>query len=228
MSASSIFADRRAAGRELAHAVSRINLRPPAIVLGLPRGGVPVAYEVARSLRAPLDVMVVRKVGMPGQPELAIGAIASGGIILRAPGIGAPHARFEKLAEVEGIELRRREQVYRGAAPVLDLRGFSVVLVDDGLATGATMLAAVRAARKAGARSVIVAAPVASDQAADLVGAEADEIVILKTPAYLSSIGQWYENFEQVGDAEVCALLERAADSEERDRAPASKGKQTG
>jgi predicted phosphoribosyltransferase len=213
----SVFADRKAAGLALAHAMRRIKLRRPLIVLGLPRGGVPVAYEVARALRAPLDVMVVRKVGMPGQPELAIGAIASGGITLREPRIAAHlvelNVPFEQLAQAEHAELQRRESAYRADAPPLDLRGQTAVLVDDGLATGATMLAAVRAARKAGARSVVVAAPVASDEAAALIGGEADEIVILKTPAYLVAIGQWYENFEQVQDAEVRTLLGRMRQS---------------
>jgi putative phosphoribosyl transferase len=208
------FADRKTAGVALARAVQRIKLTPPVLVLGLPRGGVPVAYEVAQALRAPLDVMVVRKIGLPGQPELAIGSIASGNIIVREPGaeehLAAFDVPFEELAELERTELKRRERAYRADAPPLDLRGQTVVLVDDGLATGATMLAAVRAARHAGAASVIVAAPVASDEAAAVVGAEADEMVILKTPAFMFAIAQWYKNFEQVEDAEVRALLDRS------------------
>ncbi|HEU4624115.1 MAG TPA: phosphoribosyltransferase family protein [Steroidobacteraceae bacterium] len=208
------FPDRLTAGAELGRAVRKLNLRPPIIVLGLPRGGVPVAYEVARALGAPLDVLVVRKVGMPGQPELAIGAVAGGGIVVHEPGV-EPYldtlgARFDQLAEIERRELERRERAYRGDAPPLQLTGKTVVLVDDGLATGSTMLAAVRAARKAGAREIVVAAPVASDEALALVGAEADEMVVLKTPAYLFAIGYWYQNFDQVSDAEVCELLERS------------------
>lgn len=207
------FADRRTAGIALARAVRKMKLQPPITVLGLPRGGVPVACEVARALGAPLDVLVVRKVGMPGQPELAIGAIASGGVVVRErtaeryiDALGLP---FEQLANRERAELERREQTYRPNAPPLQLAGQTAVLVDDGLATGCTMLAAVRAARKAGAASVVVAAPIASDEASALVAGEADATVILKTPAYLVSIGQWYDNFNQVQDAEVCALLER-------------------
>jgi predicted phosphoribosyltransferase len=191
-------------------------LQPPITVLGLPRGGVPVAYEVARALAAPLDVIVVRKVGMPGQPELAIGAIASGGIVVREHTaeryLDALDPPFEQLANDERMELERRERTYRPDAPPLQLAGQTAVLVDDGLATGCTMLAAIRAARKAGAASVVVAAPIASDEASALVGGEADATVILKTPAYLLSIGQWYDNFDQVQDTEVCALLERVRD----------------
>lgn len=206
-----LYADRTDAGRELARALAKRRLTPPVTVLALPRGGVPVAYEVAKALRAPLDVMVVRKIGMPGQPELAIGAIAAGDIVVREPdtqyryaGLDLP---FEYLARQERLELDRRERAYREGLPALDVRGHTVVLVDDGLATGATMVAAVRATRKAGATSIVVAAPVASDEASALVGGEADDLVILKTPAYLFSIGEWYERFDQVEDEEVCRLL---------------------
>ncbi len=212
------FADRTAAGRELASATLKLKLRRPVLVLGLPRGGVPVAYEVARALRAPLDVLVVRKIGMPGQPELAIGAIASGGITVREPdgasrfaGLDIP---FEQIARRERAELERRERTYRAGLPPLDLRGQTVVLVDDGLATGATMIAAVRAARQADATSVVVAAPVASQEAARLVGAEADEVAILEVSPFLFSISTWYANFEQIEDEEVGALLERARRTE--------------
>jgi predicted phosphoribosyltransferase len=207
------FADRRSAGVTLARAVRKLKLTPPVIVLGLPRGGVPVAHEVARALGAPLDVLVVRKVGMPGQRELAIGAIAIGGIVVRERAaesyvdeLGVPFAR---LAEAERGELERRERLYRAGAAPLQLSGQTAVLVDDGLATGCTMLAAVRAARKAGAARVVVAAPVASDEAVAVVGGEADELAILKTPAELFAIGYWYRDFEQVEDSEVCALLGR-------------------
>jgi len=175
---------------------------------------VPVGYEVARALRAPLDVLVVRKIGMPGQPELAIGAIASGNIVVRDPRagiVGRPDTQtFAALAEREQEELLRRERSYRGGAPPLKLNGMTAVLVDDGLATGATMLAALRSARQAGASSVIVAAPVASDEASALVGAEADALVLLEIPPELHSIGEWYGDFAQLGDAEVCMLLSKA------------------
>jgi predicted phosphoribosyltransferase len=196
----------------LARDLQRRLLRPPLLVLGLPRGGVPVAFEVARLLNAPLDVMLVRKIGMPGQPELAIGAIASGGIVVHEPRIAKEipdiARNFDRLVEHERRELERRERVYRPGLPPLRLEGQTVILVDDGLATGSTMLAAVRAARKAGATAIVVAAPVASRQAADLVRAEADTVVVLQTPEMLFSIGQWYEHFEQLEDAEVCRLLD--------------------
>src|SRR6516165_2157965 len=207
-----VFADRAAAGAALARELQQHELPPPVLILALPRGGVPVAHEIARALGTPLDVMLVRKVGMPGQPELAIGAVASGDIVVREPeierafpGIGAA---FERIATEERRELQRRERVYRaGLAPLL-LEGKTVVLVDDGLATGSTMLAAVRAARAGGAATIVVASPVASPQAAQLLAAEADQLAILQIPAMLFAIGEWYERFEQLEDEEVCRLLE--------------------
>lgn len=208
-----IFPDRAAAGAALAQALLARQVTPPVIVLGLPRGGVPVAYEVAHTLGVPLDVMLVRKIGVPGQPELAMGAIASGGIIVHEteveksfPGLAAA---FDQRAAAQRKELERRERVYRPGLTPLDLTAKTTVLVDDGLATGATMLAALRAARQAGAAAVIVAAPVASSQAAALVRAEADATVILQTPPALLAIGAWYQDFEQLDDAQVCRLLER-------------------
>jgi len=208
-----VFADRAAAGAALAREIQQRRLAPPVLVLALPRGGVPVASEVAAALDAPLDVMLVRKVGMPGQPELAIGAVASGDIVVHdrtiereIPGIAEA---FERIAAEERRELLRREQVYRAGLPPLVLTGKTVVLVDDGLATGSTMLAAVRAARAGGAAAIVVASPVAAPQAAQLLAAEADQLVILQTPAMLFAIGEWYERFEQLEDDEVCRLLER-------------------
>jgi putative phosphoribosyl transferase len=219
-----VFADRAAAGVALAREMQRRSLRKPLLVLGLPRGGVPVAYEVARALDAPLDVMLVRKVGMPGQPELAIGAVASGDIVVHdrtiereIPGIGAA---FERIAAVERRELLRREQVYRSGLAPLVLKDRTVVLVDDGLATGSTMLAAVRAARAGGAAAIVVAAPLASPQATQLLAAEADELVILQIPAMLFAIGEWYERFEQLADDEVCRLLELHRRSRPRSESP--------
>jgi len=172
---------------------------------------VPVAYEVARALRAPLDVIVVRKVGAPGQPELAIGAIAPGGIVVREPSSGAgftcTREEFEALAEREQVELARRERVYRHGLPPLDLTNRTAILVDDGIATGCTMVAAVRAARRAGASSTFVAVPVASDNGLALVGVEANETLALKIPAYLNAVGEYYDDFEQVNDAQVLRLL---------------------
>jgi len=208
-----VFADRKAAGVALGHAARRMRLRSPITVLALPRGGVPVGYEVARALHAPLDVLVVRKIGLPGEPEVAIGAIAAGGVLVQeraaARYLDTLGVAFQGLADAERVELERRERAYRADAAPLQLAGQTVLLVDDGLATGCTMLAALRAARKAGARSVVVAAPVASQEATALVGREADAMLVLETPPDLFAIGQWYENFGQVEDAEVCSLLTR-------------------
>lgn len=206
-----MFSDRREAGKQLARAVARLRLEPPVIVLGLPRGGVPVAYEVARGLAAPLDVMLARKLGAPWQPELALGAIASGGIVVREPLAEQMLARaavdFDALIERERAELERRERAYRDERPPPDLHGSSVVLVDDGLATGSTMLAAVRAARQAGARCIVAACPVASAEALERIGAEADETVVLALPSFFMAVGQWYRDFDQVEDEEVRRLL---------------------
>ena len=192
--------------------MKRRHLQQP-VVLGLPRGGVPVAFEVARALKAPLDVMLVRKVGMPGQPELAAGAVAAGEVTVRQPlagGFGPDAQQFAALAQRERLELERREHLYREGLPPLDLKGCTAVLVDDGLATGATMLAATRAARRAGAASVVAAAPVASDEAAALIHAECEEAIILEIPPFLYAVGEWYADFSQVEDAEVCRLLRQA------------------
>jgi len=209
-SATHIFVDRQEGGAKLARTLLRRGgLTPPIIVLGLPRGGVPVACEVARALDAPLDVMLVRKIGMPGQPELAIGAVAAGGILVREPRLAAElEPAFARTAARERQELERREQVYRPRMPPLDVAGKTVILVDDGLATGSTMLAATRAARQAGAAAVVVAAPVASHEAVALLRAEADAVIVVQTPPLLASIGEWYEHFEQLEDTEVRRLLE--------------------
>lgn len=224
-----IFMDRAAAGITLARELQQRPLQRPVIVLGLPRGGVPVAYEVARMLNAPLDVMLVRKIGMPGQPELAIGAIASGNIVVHEPRlereIPGLAETFDRLVQVERRELERREGVFRPGLAPIELKSQTVILVDDGLATGSTMLAAVRAARRGGAAAIVVAAPVASPDAAELIRAEADNVVILQTPAMLFAIGEWYEHFEQLEDAEVCRLLalsrrDRKSLSATEDRTP--------
>jgi putative phosphoribosyl transferase len=207
-----VFADRTAAGKRLAGELVRRGLRKPIAVLGLPRGGVPVAYEVARALGAPLDVLVVRKIGLPGQPEFAIGAIAAGGILVGNPqliGSGRGGA-FEELVRRERQELERRESAYRAGLPPLDIAKRTAVLVDDGLATGSTMLAALKAARQAGASAVVCAAPVGSEEAAALVRAVADDVVLLQIPANLQSVGQWYAHFEQLDDAQVQRLLAQA------------------
>lgn len=202
-----IFDDRRAAGVALARELQRWVLRPPVIVLGLPRGGVAVAHEVARVLHAPLDVILVRKIGMPGHPELAIGAIASGGVVIHEPHFPDAGPAFNRLVEEQRQELERRDRVYRAGLPPLEIKGKTVVLVDDGLATGSTMLAAIRAAHRAGAETILAAAPVASREAAKLIRAETDAAVILETPPMFLAIGEWYRSFEQLDDAEVCRLL---------------------
>ena len=212
MTSERIFPDRVTAGAALGLELQRRRLKPPLLVLGLPRGGVPVAYEVAQVLKAPLDVMLVRKIGMPGWSELAIGAIASGNIVVHKPPLEKEiqPETFDRLVEEQRRELERRERLYRGGRSPLELKGKTVILVDDGLATGATMLAAVRAARKVHAASIVVAAPVASREATDLLGTEADSVVILQIPQMLFAIGEWYQQFEQLEDDEVTRLLARA------------------
>jgi putative phosphoribosyl transferase len=181
------------------------------IVLALPRGGVPVGYEVARSLRVPLDVFIVRKLGVPGQEELAMGAIASGGVrvinedVLRH--VPVSKNAIEAVAARELVELERRERIYRGSKPPLDVSGRTVVVVDDGLATGSTMRAAVRALRKMDAEAIIVAVPVGAREACEDLRREVDDIVCLRMPEPFEAVGLWYEDFTQTTDEEVHALL---------------------
>jgi len=212
VSASHVFADRAEAGILLARAIPRRKFDAPVLVLGLPRGGVPVACEVARALGVPLDVLLVQRIAMPGHSGLAIGAIAPGNVVVREPYAAAlirDHGiAFDELVQRERTELERRERLYRAGSPPLDLKGKTVILVDDGLATGSTMLAAVRASKQAGAASTIVAAPIASHDAATLLAGEADEVVVLQVPVYLLAIGEWYERFDPIEDVEVCKLLQ--------------------
>ncbi len=209
-----MFADRADAGRALAAALASRRGAADTVVLGLPRGGVPVAYEIARALDLPLDVLVVRKLGLPWQPELAMGAIASGGALVTNDEVvrhlGGRGEAFEAVRVREQAELERREREYRGNRPPLEMRGRTGVLVDDGLATGATMEAAVRSLKALGARHVIVAVPVASTEAKERIAAVADEVVCLATPMLFSAVGQWYADFGQTEDAEVRDLLEQA------------------
>ncbi|MDM0068662.1 phosphoribosyltransferase [Variovorax sp. J31P207] len=205
------FKDRRDAGRALAKALEAWRGRPDVLVLALPRGGVPVAWEVAGALGAPLDVLVVRKLGFPGQEEYAMGAIASGGVrVMGEADAGWPVSARELEAVVarEQAELVRREQRYRGGRPPLDLTGRVLILVDDGLATGATMSAAVQAARAGNPKQVIVAVPVASTEAVQSLSALADEVVCLFTPKHFRAVGLWYQDFGQTSDEEVCRLLD--------------------
>jgi len=209
-----MFADRADAGRALAQALEKRRGTADTIVLGLPRGGVPVAYEIAETLALPLDVLVVRKLGLPWQPELAMGAIASGGALVLNDEVvrylGDRGDAFEAVRVREQAELERRERDYRGDRPPLDMRNRTGILVDDGLATGATMEAAVRSLQALGARRVVVAVPVASTAARDRIAAVADEVVCLATPMLFSAVGQWYRDFGQTEDAEVRDLLARA------------------
>ena len=205
------FDDRVDAGRALAKALAARKDLGDAIVLALPRGGVPVGYEIAQALGLPLDVLVVRKLGLPSQPELAMGAIASGGAVVLNEDVvrylGGRRDALEQVKRREQAELERREREYRGERAPLELAGRDAILVDDGLATGATMEAAVRALRAAKAKRVIVAVPVASGEARDRIAAVADEVVCLETPIFFSAVGQWYRDFGQTSDEEVRELL---------------------
>lgn len=204
------FNDRAAAGRVLASLLSAYRDRDEAIVLGLPRGGVPVAFEVANALHLPLDVIVVRKLRAPGQPELAIGAIASGGIHVLNSGVArllGDSAQLRAELQHQSAELHHRESLYRNGRLPLSIKRRTVILVDDGSATGASMRAAIRAARQLGAARVVAAVPVASSEALELMREEADEVVCALEPESLMSVGEWYRDFEQTHDAEVAALL---------------------
>jgi predicted phosphoribosyltransferase len=209
-----IFRDRRHAGQCLATALEKFRVRDP-VVVGLPRGGVPVAFEAARSLGAPLDVFVVRKLGVPFQPELAMGAIASGGVTVRNEELlrtlGDSEAVFAGAERAQRAELVQREQLYRGVRPPVAIAGREVIVVDDGLATGATMKAAVQALRKAGATRIVVAVPVGPPDTCRELEELADEVVCLQTPFRFMAVGQWYEDFSQTTDDEVRSLLERAS-----------------
>lgn len=211
------FLDRRDAGRRLARELSGYANRADVIVLALPRGGVPVGYEVAAALHVPLDVFIVRKLGLPGHEELAMGAIASGGVrivdehTLRAAGVTEEDLR--RVTAVEQAELERREQQYRGERPFPDLTGKTVLLVDDGLATGSTMRAAVAALREEGPSRVVVAVPVAANDTCDAFRQIADDIICAVIPEPFYAVGAWYANFSQTTDAEVHHLLARARDA---------------
>jgi len=203
------FEDRRVAGVALAQQLGQYRGRPDAIVLGLPRGGVPVAYEVARALEVPLDVYIVRKLGLPGHEEFAMGAIASGGTVVVNPDVEQLVSQhiIDVVAAQEGRELERREHLYRGDRPPLDLAGRVVILVDDGLATGSTMRAAAGAVRKQGAARVVVAVPVAASETCTALRAEVDEVVCAYTPEPFRAVGLWYRDFDQTSDDEVRQLL---------------------
>jgi predicted phosphoribosyltransferase len=217
-----LFADRREAGRLLATRL-RDYRGPDTIVLALPRGGIPVGYEVARAVGVPLDVFVVRKLGVPGHEELAMGAIASGDVVVLNPELidqlGLPHEAIEAVLDAERRELRRRDSAYRERAAPLDVRGRTAILVDDGLATGATMLAAIEALRKLVPARIIVAVPVAPPDTCQVLSAAADAVVCAVTPQPFHGVGLWYRDFSQTTDDEVKELL-RAARSIESQPSP--------
>lgn len=207
------YRDRIEAGRHLAELLRDYAGRDDVVVLGLPRGGVPVASEVARALGVPLDVFMVRKLGVPGHEELAMGAIASGGVRVLNPtvvrALRIPDAIIDHAVEREQRELARRERAFRGDRPLPGLRGKTVILVDDGLATGATMRAALSALRSLGPERIVVAVPVGAPETCEEFRTEADEVVCALTPSPFEAVGLWYENFGQTSDAEVQAALQR-------------------
>ena len=208
------FRDRADAGRYLAELLSDYAGRDDVVVLALPRGGVPVGFEVARALEAPLDVFVVRKLGVPGQEELAFGAIASGGAQILNPDVirhvGLTSDLIESVSERERSELARRERLYRGDRPVSELASKTAILVDDGLATGASMRAAVAAVRAKGPARIVVAVPTAASEICAPLSAEVDELVCPLRPERFYAVSLWYDRFEQVSDDEVRTLLEKA------------------
>ncbi len=210
-----LFTNRKDAGRQLAEKLMDYAGRSDVIVLALPRGGVPVAYEVAQDLQAPLDIYLVRKLGVPGREELAMGAIASGGFrVLNQDLIQAldiPQPVIDQVTRQEQQELDRREQAYRGARPRPELRGRTVILVDDGLATGASMRAAVAGIRAQKPARIVVAVPTAAPEACEMIARQVDDVVCAYTPSPFHGVGLWYADFSQTSDQEVIDLLKQAA-----------------
>lgn len=209
------FQDRTEAGWLLAKKLTAYKNRPDVLVLALPRGGVPVAYEVARELHAPLDIFLVRKLGVPGHEELAMGAIASGGVRVMNENVTQylhiPDQVIEEVAAKEQQELERRERLYRDSRPPLDVEGRTVILIDDGLATGSTMRAAAAALRIRHPARIVIAVPVAASSTCDEFKDEVDEVICAFTPEPFYAVGLWYEDFSQTTDEAVRDLLERAA-----------------
>ncbi len=210
-----IYQDRRHGGKLLANALKRYADGEDVVVLALPRGGVPVAFEVATALGAPLDVFVVRKLGVPGFPELAMGAIATGGAIVLnrevVDGLQIPEEMIDAVVQAERRELERREREYRGDRPPLDVTGRTVILIDDGLATGARMRAAIAALRQRGPKRIVVGVPITAPETCEEVGREVDDIVCAATPESFQAVGLWYRDFSQTSDEEVRRLLQQAA-----------------
>ncbi len=210
-----IFRDREEAGRKVGEQLQAYANRKDVLVLGIPRGGVPVAFEIAKALHAPLDVFVSRKLGVPGQEELAFGALASGGIRVLdqeiVEGVGVSKEQIEQTTEKVKKELERREGLYRGTRPPLKIEGLTVILVDDGIATGSSMRAAISALRQMKPARLVIAVPVAPQSTCNRLKSEVDELVCVSMPKYFYAIGQFYEDFSQVADEEVTKLLEQAA-----------------
>jgi putative phosphoribosyl transferase len=211
----SFFNDRVDAGRKLAKRLTEYANRPDVLLLALPRGGVPVAFEVAKELNVNMDVFIVRKLGVPGNEELAMGAIASDNIrVLNEDVIGAfqiPPKLIDEIADNEFRELERRERLYRGNRPKPKISGSTIILIDDGLATGATMRAAVMAVKTKNPAKIVIAVPTAAPDTCSAFGNEVDEIICVATPEPFYGVGAWYEDFSQTTDKEVCELLGRAA-----------------
>ena len=206
------FRDRTDAGRQLAARLGQFARRPDVVVLGLPRGGIPVAKEVAARLEAPLGVFLVRKLGVPGHPELAMGAIAEGGVQVLSSDLihelGIPGTLVEHVAVRERLELERRDSMYRGSRAAAHVRDRTVILVDDGLATGSTMQAAIQALRQQEPRRIVVAVPVGAREACEVLARSADEVVCVTMPEPFNAVGMWYEDFSQTSDEEVRRLLD--------------------
>ena len=217
------FRDRRHAGRALAAKLTSYADRPGVLVLALPRGGVPVGFEVAAALRASFDVFIVRKLGVPGHEELAMGAMASGGVLVVNEDVTRPlhltREVVESVAARERVELERRERLYRGARPAPAIGGATVILVDDGLATGSTMRAAADAIRRQHPARLVVAVPVAAPETCRELASEVDEVVCAVTPQAFYAVGLWYDDFRQTTDDEVRELMTRAAEGPENTRA---------
>lgn len=209
------FEDRTDAGRKLAKELKQYVNRSDVVVLGIPRGGVPVAAEVAARLSAPLDVFLLRKLGVPGYEELAFGAIASGGVRVLdrriIESVGISEEDIERVTSEERKEMRRREQAYRGDRPALNVKGKTVIVVDDGMATGSSMTAGIRALRQIEPKRIVVAVPVAPERTCSLMKGEADEVVCVHSPRVFYAIGLFYDDFSQVEDEEVLAALERVS-----------------
>ncbi len=227
------FRDRTEAGQLLAKQLAAYANRPDVLVLALPRGGVPVAFEVARALHAPLDVIIVRKLGVPGEEELAMGAIASGGVRVLIDDVvqvlAIPQEVIDKVAAREQREVERRERLYRGDRPAYDVRGRTVILVDDGIATGATMRAAVSALRQQQPARIVIAVPAAASSTCEEFAAEVDELVCIIRPEDFFAVSFWYENFSQTSDEEVRDLLAQATHEpslalKRQQRAPRAEG----